>query len=220
MAGKGNGGGGGNQTFWLDFEIDDRLGFYVESGGDKYLTTSSSFKVVDTNWHHILGTYDGSTQQIWLDGALVASASFAGSVSNNAHSFQIGKGYSGGGEPFLGSIDDVGYWTNGLIAGEAIALYQLGISSSLMYNAAQANSLFEVYHAAAGSDMVNGRNWAYATGLTGPLGIPVFGPNDLISLRLDDLGNGVLSQIPEPSAFALLGLGAAALVVRARRRRG
>ena len=222
MAGKGNGGSGATQSFWLDFESDDRLGFYVGTGGDNYLTTSASFKVTDTtSWHHLIGTYDGATQRIYLDGAQVASASFAGSISNNASPFLAGKGYTAGaGEPFTGTLDDVSFWNNGLSVGQASALYQLAIAPGLLYNASQSNQLFAIYGAAAGTAIVGGRKWSYATGLAGGLGVPVFGSEGDIFLRLDGSGNGVqfLLQVPEPSTSVMVIFGVCGIAAFGRRR--
>ena len=63
-------------------------------------------------WHHVVATYDGDTMQLFHDGALAASQSGAGILLDESRSFVIGarSDAGSGGEPFIGRIDEVGYF--------------------------------------------------------------------------------------------------------------
>jgi hypothetical protein len=70
---------------------------------------SKSVNTVDfslNTWHHIAGTWDGSTVRVFVDGVLSNSIAQTGSsTSNPAHGLLVGN--SGGGRQFPGIIDEV-----------------------------------------------------------------------------------------------------------------
>ncbi len=57
-----------------------------------YIEASASAKYNDNNWHYIVGTYDGTTASIYVDGILNASSTTktGTQVTNSTGSFQIG----------------------------------------------------------------------------------------------------------------------------------
>ena len=68
-------------------------------------TVTSSTEINDGLWHHITGTFDGTTQKIFIDGMLEASST-ASSVTYDEGSFTIGA-LTGPTSGFDGKIDDV-----------------------------------------------------------------------------------------------------------------
>ena len=75
----------------------------------------------DGNWHHVAGTYDGTTMRIYLDGTQIASSDRTVTLSTATPSdFIIGNltysnpTYS---EAFDGRIDEVAVWDEALSAG-------------------------------------------------------------------------------------------------------
>lgn len=83
-------------------------------------TTIVSSGVVpnDGFWHHVMGTYDGTTGtngvKLYIDGSLSnqATASFAGINSNTGSEATIGALTSAAGRFFEGEIDEVAVWDN------------------------------------------------------------------------------------------------------------
>ena len=68
---------------------DSKLVFMVKVGGAYYKATSSS--TVNLNqWYTAVGTYDGSTAKIYLDGSLVGSVSISGSITVSPVPFYLG----------------------------------------------------------------------------------------------------------------------------------
>jgi CubicO group peptidase (beta-lactamase class C family) len=71
-------------------------------------------------WQHVAGTFNGSTLAIYLDGALVASASRSGSINRGTTPLTIGNQKSLT-RPFDGAIDDPGVWNRALSPTEVAA---------------------------------------------------------------------------------------------------
>lgn len=80
-------------------------------------TTQTSSNVIKPGlWHHILATYDGSNQRIYVNGKQVASTNVGGSIPSTPASFKIGKLL--GSQIFNGTIDEVSLWSTALGASE------------------------------------------------------------------------------------------------------
>jgi hypothetical protein len=58
-------------------------------------------------WHHLAGTWDGSTVKVFLDGTSMSSASFAGPVSYSTTIFELGRSLNG-------MLDDVRLYNRAL----------------------------------------------------------------------------------------------------------
>ncbi len=89
-------------------------------------------------------------------------------------------------------------WNHGLWAGEATALYNVAVHPDLAYNLGQAQQLFDVHRAYAGSTTVDSRTWNASGSLTGNLG-EVVKDGSVYSIRLDDRGNGATTAAPSPT---------------------
>jgi hypothetical protein len=86
----------------------------------------------DGNWHYIVGVYTGSTNYLYVDGALVASGS--GTLTASTKDAQIGTQCSGSGgttcsQFFSTSIANVQLYSTQLTAAQVQREYQQGISS-------------------------------------------------------------------------------------------
>jgi hypothetical protein len=68
VGGKGAGNGPNDTSFWFDYSSSDVPRFFLSQNGttDQLLTGTSS--VNDTRPHLLVGTYDGETQRLYLDG--------------------------------------------------------------------------------------------------------------------------------------------------------
>ncbi|MBL7222620.1 MAG: hypothetical protein ISS72_02080 [Candidatus Brocadiae bacterium] len=78
--------------------------------------------VASDQWHHVVGTYDGTTARIYYDGKL------AGSIETRIHTvlgegFRIGANLYEEGRDYLGLIDDVAVLERALSADEVAAEY-------------------------------------------------------------------------------------------------
>ncbi|MBM4090199.1 MAG: hypothetical protein FJ276_12375, partial [Planctomycetes bacterium] len=65
----------------LGIDANGRVGFYVGDGGE-YRPDQALLgpALARDQWQHVVGTWDGETQALWIDGRLVAQAAFEGPV--------------------------------------------------------------------------------------------------------------------------------------------
>ena len=224
--GKGDGALWSSTSYWLEFDSGNRAAFYLGSPtADHRLVTSATISDT-TQWHHLLGTWDGQTQRLYVDGVLqTATLTWTGTITNSSSPFMLGR-INYGSLWFSGQIDDVGLWDSGLSEGKAKAVYYLAVDPLLRLDLGGADRLFQLYDAGSGGSpqVFAGLTWKYATGLGSyPLGIPTRDAAGNVFLRLDNLGAGVAGMVPEPESFLLLGVGGLASwmgLFWRRRRRG
>ena len=89
-------------------ETDGRLHFYIKTGGSlRHLRISDV--LTEGQWHHVVGTWDGLTQRLYLDGVEIASQE-PGSVLDATAGIRL----SSGAEPLNGMLDDVRVYNRAL----------------------------------------------------------------------------------------------------------
>ncbi len=102
-------------------------------------TTSTSLgatgttNVADGLWHHLVGTWDGTTLRIYVDGVLDGTASLSGTMTTAANGLQVG---GRGANYFVGSIDEAAVYSSALSASRIAAHYGAGTSSAPAVTAA------------------------------------------------------------------------------------
>jgi Tol biopolymer transport system component len=115
---------------------------------DGYLECDAEIKpaqVVDGQWHHCAGTYDGRFMRVYLDGREAGSLERAGKlqVQNDQVAF-IGSS-SGDGEFFQGSLDDLRIYREALSAEQIAQLNQQGIQAIARLSAEMEKKISEIY---------------------------------------------------------------------------
>ena len=81
-------------------EADGRLHFYVNVGGGlRHLHVADV--LTEGRWHHVAGTWDGSTQRLYLDGVEIANQKLSGALGTTS-----GVRLSNTPEPLNGMLDD------------------------------------------------------------------------------------------------------------------
>jgi hypothetical protein len=78
--------------------------------------------LLNNNWHHITGVFDGSNIKIYLDGTIKQTVFSRGTPANNTRDLFIGKHWALGRE-FNGAIDDVRIYNRALSEAEIQTLY-------------------------------------------------------------------------------------------------
>ncbi|MFC1483446.1 LamG-like jellyroll fold domain-containing protein [Candidatus Neomarinimicrobiota bacterium] len=84
----------------------------------------SQTTIATGNWYHVVGIYDGTNFDLYLDGALSAHSTFSGSISTTAIDLMIGQerpdvtGYS-----FNGVLDDIRIYDYAITATDVLHLY-------------------------------------------------------------------------------------------------
>jgi Concanavalin A-like lectin/glucanases superfamily len=108
------------------------LQFYVSrQNGAVYARSAEAGQAVwDGKWHLAVGTFDGTTIRLYVDGAQVGSGTqYPGPLEyllRDSNDLFIGNYPSCGGEAFLGDIADVQVWNRALSPAEVAGLGQPG----------------------------------------------------------------------------------------------
>ena len=95
--------------------------------------TSGSAISVD-EWHHIVGTYDGTTQKLYIDGTLVSSATTSQTISTTTNAEIGARNFSDRANEFLGKIDELAIFDRALTAGEVTAIFRIKYGANLVQN--------------------------------------------------------------------------------------
>jgi len=88
---------------------------YFNNGSDRDATTPSQLAL--NQWTHLVGTYDGQVQRLYLNGVEVAESTQSGLIQQSTGVLRIG-GNSVWGEYFKGYIDEVRIYNRALTATE------------------------------------------------------------------------------------------------------
>jgi hypothetical protein len=79
--------------------------------------------------YHVVATYDGANQRLYVNGALVSSRAQTGPATTTAYALTMGS-WNGAGENFRGTIDDVAVYGTTLAAARVQAHYSAGGSTT------------------------------------------------------------------------------------------
>jgi Concanavalin A-like lectin/glucanases superfamily len=123
---------------------DGGAGFYIFNGSNFVVSPlAASSGVWDGAWHHLMGTFDGTTVHLFLDGVEVGSGTPANGAQiayNLPTSNDLSIGRYGPGAcalPFTGHIDEVRIWNQALtpavistLATKACNFVSVGVSPS------------------------------------------------------------------------------------------
>jgi hypothetical protein len=102
-----------------------RLEFTVMRGGNRFRLQAASGAVVAGRTYHVVGTYDGATQRLYLNGTQVASRAQTGLADAGTWPLAIGS-WTGFGEFFRGRIDEAAVYGSVLSAARVSAHYTAG----------------------------------------------------------------------------------------------
>jgi hypothetical protein len=96
-----------------------RFSIQTSAGGTQNI--ESDRNIIDNNWHHILGTYDGSVMKLYVDGVLSKTEDkwFPGDIAYGNYDLYIG-------DSFNGQIDDVRIYNYALTPTQVKTLYNNG----------------------------------------------------------------------------------------------
>ena len=80
-------------------------------------------------WHHVVQTYDGSNNRLYVDGNLIASGT--GALTNNSNNLLIGS-WNGSSEFFNGKVDEVKIYNGALTATQVKGMYDAIVSPVIL----------------------------------------------------------------------------------------
>jgi hypothetical protein len=115
------------ESYSLQFN-GPKLEFTIMQSGTRRRLQAPSGAIAVGTTYHVVGTYDGTTQRLYVNGAQVASAALTGAITANTNNFYIGS-WNGSSEFFKGTIDEVAVYPTALTAARVSNHYTTGITS-------------------------------------------------------------------------------------------
>ncbi|MEI6327537.1 MAG: LamG-like jellyroll fold domain-containing protein, partial [Candidatus Roizmanbacteria bacterium] len=110
-----------HQSFRINYKTDGLIYFNL-NGND----VASMAGLADTNWHYIVATNNGTTANIYLDGAIKTTGSGATIADTDAVFVIGGIGTVPAGWQWVGSIDEPFITTEVLTAAQIFDMYNSG----------------------------------------------------------------------------------------------
>jgi len=130
-----------------DYIVSRETGYVLRNEGNNLafvVTLNNTVEYYDTyttltnknEWAHVVGTYDGETSKLYVNGVLKSSDdSPSGKLTIDSSSpFRIGNAYCCQNRGFKGNIDEVAIWDEALSAVEVAALYNSGYGINAVNN--------------------------------------------------------------------------------------
>ncbi|MEN3314727.1 MAG: hypothetical protein V7605_961 [Acidimicrobiaceae bacterium] len=112
------------ESYALQFN-GPRLEFTTMAGGTRRRVQAAAGAVVAGQTYHVVGTFDGTTQRLFVNGAQVATATFSGAMSVNANRVVLGS-WDTASEFLNGTIDDAAVYNKVLTATQVATHYNQG----------------------------------------------------------------------------------------------
>ncbi len=107
-----------------------RLEFTIIQNGTRRRLQTPTGTIVAGGTYHVVGTYDGTTQRLYVNGAQVASTALTGSATTNTQALHFGA-WDGTAEFFVGTLDEVAVYGSVLSATRVRAHYDASRVSTL-----------------------------------------------------------------------------------------
>jgi len=105
----------------LRMDNHGKVTFAVYAPGWKSVTTPWEKRIVDTDWHHVVATYDGNKLKLYVDAVLITSKNASGNLKTSSSSTYIGS--EGTINYFDGTIDEVAIYNKDLSQQEISTIY-------------------------------------------------------------------------------------------------
>ena len=102
-----------NENYGLYVDLFGKVRWQFTSGGG-YVYLDSNSIINDDQFHHVVGTYDGTELKIYIDGSLDTLSAETRVPDVNNHSLRIGMRNDNGETPFLGIMDEVAFYNRAL----------------------------------------------------------------------------------------------------------
>ena len=101
---------------------NDKVLLAVQAPGQA--TSMGTTAMVVGTWHHIAGTYDGTTMRVYLDGVEDDTTAKTGSINSTTAPVRIGVGSGATSEqPADGAVEDARFYDRALTASEILTIF-------------------------------------------------------------------------------------------------
>jgi hypothetical protein len=123
-------GDGSNSRYGLDMAGSGGKARFVLKTSAGISRISFTESIIDNEWHHLLGTWDGTIMRLYLDGDLNTSGTNNGTLGSQ-DSIMIGSWVSGTQLLYQGFVDEAAIFTSTLSAEEVAIVYNNGIAGDI-----------------------------------------------------------------------------------------
>jgi hypothetical protein len=110
------------ESYSLQFN-GPKLEFTIIQNGTRHRLQAASGAIVAGNAYYVVGTYDGTTQRLYINGVQVASVSLSGAASTTSNPLYVGS-WDGASEFFAGTIDEPAVYAKALSAAQVKSHYE------------------------------------------------------------------------------------------------
>ena len=141
----------------------EKITYRIGDGSGSELTSDS---LTINEWHHIVATYDGTTQKLYINGALDQSATTSKEIDTTTNA-KIGIVAYIDAAAFIGKIDELAIWDRALTAAEVTEIYRIKYGANLVQNGRfdeLGSELVTNGDFATDSDWNKGTNWTISGG--------------------------------------------------------
>ena len=138
----------GGDGIRLIFNTNESVNYRVDSSS---LTSPSNGYVDD--WFHVVVTYDGTTQKMYIDNSLVNSQSATQTIATTTNARLGNRNYSTDSGLLNGNLSQFAFWSKALEASDVSSIYNAGRHSNLLDSY---SDNLEVYYAFGALDAITG----------------------------------------------------------------
>ena len=107
-----------NYSLW--FQPSNAIRMYVGNGTTYAQATTAA---IDTNWHHIVGTFNNATLRLYVDGVQTATANTTVALTPNTNPFYVAMSTSSSTNDFGGRLDELAVYNTVLSPARVLAHY-------------------------------------------------------------------------------------------------
>ncbi|MFT5513694.1 MAG: hypothetical protein ACI8SE_002103, partial [Bacteroidia bacterium] len=102
----------GNLGYVLRCGSNGKISFNISDGSGNWREAASASIMETGIWYHVAGSFDGDSVNVYINGELVGTTLYSGSISvSSGLTARIGDLANGGGRLFNGMIDEVRVWS-------------------------------------------------------------------------------------------------------------
>jgi hypothetical protein len=108
----------------LGLDANSQPGFTVNLMNGQSVSVATTFPLTPATWHHLVGTFDGKTARVYVDGTLQGSTDTSGTMANQGAAPEVYLNFFG--SEAQGLIDEVAVYSRALSLGEVQSHFNAG----------------------------------------------------------------------------------------------